>query len=330
MDLVNYKLKREDNITLNWDTYLKLNKDLTNKGINDSHKIIKHWFEYGINENRMYNDKNMELANNWKDINGYLKTNKYKHTNVAFIITACVRNTTHMYYLTNCIHHVRVIYPDIHIYVINDNSRLPLDDLPDYNLDIITSISSGAGELNPYLFILDPRCKHDKLVYIHDTVFIKNNIDSFINRQSEIDFLWYTTTAINNDTFRINNIEILNNLFLYFSNSKISIYNFIKMVKFVGIPYTVKFGCMSVFTKKFMEKIDLVTNLRDVARLFNCRRHRCFFERLLSILHIFIYGKDYGMYNSLCGNIYKHPRPFFNTDLNIFCHMPLVKVWQGR
>jgi hypothetical protein len=330
MNLEHYKLTRKSNITLDWDTYLKLNKDLTNNGINTLYKIIKHWFEYSINENRLYNDKNIELSSNWKDINGYLRTNKYKHTNVAFIITACIRNTTHMYYLTNCIHHIRVIYPDMHIYVINDNSKLSLDDLEGDNVDIIPSLSHRSGELNPYLFILDPRCKHDKLVYIHDTVFIKRNIDSFINRQTEIDFLWYTTTAISNDTFRTDNTQILNNLFLYFGNSKMSIYNFIKMVKIVGIPYTVKFGCMSVFTKRFMEKIDTFTNLRDVSKLFNCRRHRCFFERLLSILHIFIYGKDYGINNSLCGNIYTHPRPFSNTNINIPCLMPLVKVWQGR
>ena len=168
------------------------------------------------------------------------------------------------------------------------------------------------------------------MVYIHDTVFIKKNIDSFINRNTEIDFLWCTNTAINNDTFKTENKEILNNLLLYFSNSKMPIYHFIKMIKEVYIPYNVKFGCMSVFTKRFMEKIDLVTNLRDVAKMFNCRGHRCFFERLLSILHVFIYGRDYNMNNSLCGNIYKHPRPFTNTNINIHCIMPLVKVWQGR
>jgi hypothetical protein len=330
MEFNNYKLDRVNNINIDWDVYLKLNKDISEHGIDTMYKLLKHWFEHGINEHRLYNNNNTKCIEKWGEIKNYLKNNQYKHTNVAFIITASVRNKTHLHYLTNCIRHIRVIYPNIHIYIINDNSVLNINNLANGNIDIIPSLSSGAGELNPYLFVLDPRCKHDKLVYIHDTVFIKRNIDYFINRTSEIDFLWCANTNIDNDIFKPENLNILNSMFLYFSNSKISVHNFINIVKLVKIRYNVKFGCMSVFTKRFMEKVDLVTNFRDVSKLFNCRMNRCFFERLLSFLHIFIYGYDYNSNNNLCGDIFRHPSSFTNTNINILCKTPLVKVWQGR
>jgi hypothetical protein len=233
-------------------------------------------------------------------------------------------------YLKECIKHVRRVYPTVHIYVINDNSTLSINEIYGPNIEIIPALSSRGGEINPYLFILDPRCKHDKLVYIHDSVFIKYKIDNFINMPNEINFLWYALINTNNDTFNAENNEILNKLYVYCGNGKISIGNFIKMLKMKNKFYYVKFGSMSVFTKKFMEKIDLVTNIRQVAHLFNKRGHRCFFERLLSVLYVYIYGAEYNPRLSLCGDIFNFPSRFSNKDINIKTNLPLVKVWQGR
>jgi hypothetical protein len=325
MSFDEYKIKKIDNLEFNWNSYLEMHTDIKNDNF-----ALRNLLCNTINNNIKYNDNNIDLVDKWLNINKYIKHNGYIHKDVAFIITTCVRNMNHLHYLKECIRHIRILYPLFHIYVINDNSVISIDEIKGNNIDIIESIAKGGGEINPYLFILDKRCKHDKLVYIHDTVCIKKNIDYFINRTEDINFIWYDNCSINNDTIREENKNILNNLFFYFSNTKVSIYNYIIMLKYSGIPYNVKFGCMSVFTKQFMIKVDLVTNLIQASELFINRINRSFFERILSIIHVFIYGADYNCRFTLCGNIMNHPKRFTNTNTNIVSNMPLVKMWQGR
>jgi hypothetical protein len=330
MSFNNYAIEKLKNAEIDWQTYIKLNPDLAKAGIVKLPQVIKHWFNHAMNENRIYNEQNQDSSKQWRGIYGYLRNNSYKETRKAFIITTCVRNSTHLLYLKECIKHIRRVYPNMYIYVINDNCVLPITEINGPDIEIIPALSSRGGEINPYLFILDPRCKHDKLVFIHDSVFIKRNIDIFINRNNEINFMWYALTAINNDIFHEENKQILNKFYIYCSNGKISIGNFIKILKSQNKFFYVKFGCMSVFTKKFMEKVDLVTNFREISHLFNKRINRCCFERILSILYVYIYGRDYNPSLSLCGDIFKHPKTFCNKDINIQSPLPLVKVWQGR
>ena len=330
MSFEDYRISKLKNLEINWNVYKSINPDLAKAGISNTQHILRHWFNHAINENRKYNNENKELCEKWREIYNYLRNNYYVSQHTAFIITTCVRNQTHLNYLKECVKHIRNVYPNMYIYVINDNSTLPINQINGPNIEIIPALSLRGGEINPYLFVLDPRCKHDKLVYIHDSVFIKKRIDHFIERRNEINFLWYALSAINNDTFHEENTEILHKLYIYCGNGKITIGNFINMLKAQNKFYYVKFGSMSVFTKKFMEKVDLVTNIRQVAHLFNKRVHRCFFERLLSILYVYIYGNDYNFRLSLCGNIFNFPAAMSNTNINIKTNLPLVKVWQGR
>jgi hypothetical protein len=330
MSFENYRINKFKNLEIDWNKYKILNPDLAKAGIVNTQHVIRHWFNHAINEDRNYTNENKDSCKMWREIYGYLRHNNYVAKSIAFVVSACSRNSIHLNYLKECIKHIRIIYPSIYIYVINDNSTQDVSVIDGPNIEIIPALSPRGGELNPYLFMLDPRCKHDKLIYIHDSVFIKANIDNFINRRNDIDFIWYSLTAINNDTFHTENIDILNNLYIYCGNGKISINNFIKILKSQNKFYYVKFGSMSLFTKRFMEKVDLVTNIREVAHLFNKRVHRCFLERLLSVLYVYIYGNDYNFRISLCGDIFKHPGAFNNTDINVRTQLPLVKIWQGR
>jgi hypothetical protein len=318
---------KKTNITLNWDNYKKNNGDLAHFNFL---QLINHWLIYGKYESRIYNNVNLELSKNWCDISSHLSNNCHKHSDWAFIVTTCVRNKEHLGYLIECIRHIIRIYPNRHIYIINDNSTISIDFIKGKNIEILEPISPKAGELNPYLFAMSDLCKYDKLVYIHDTVMLKKNIDHFINRTEEINFFWHSIHSIHNDTIQIENTHILNNLYLYFSNSKMSIYNYINYININNIQFTVKFGSMSIFTKKFVHKLDLVTNIKDSAKYFTQRINRSFLERLLSIFHIFIYRNDYPITHSLCGNIMNHPSPFSNKNINTKLNIPLLKVWQGR
>lgn len=330
--LKKYTKHKKSIVDIEWDKYLQLNPDLVKANITTPQKVFTHWFNYGIREVRNYSDNNMEAISEWDKISNYLRNNYYIAKSWAFIVTTCVRSETHLSYLKECIKHIRKLYPNTHIYVINDNSSLDINVIKDDEIEIIEAIAPKAGELNPYLFGMDERCKHDKLVYIHDTVFIKKKIDIYIVRNTEIDFLWYDITAIHNDTVRPENAEILNNLRFYFGNGKISAYRYLSMVKDMRIPFSVKFGSMSIFTKSFCEKLDLVTNIKEASKYFKQRVHRCFLERLLSLFHIFIYGNDYLLRNHLCGNIQRHLNSFKNLNINgiIDRKQPFVKVWQGR
>lgn len=330
MSFENYRNNRSNNLEIDWAKYKRINPDLAKAGIINTQHVIRHWFNHAMNENRDFTGENTDMCGPWREIYGYLRNNDYVSKSTAFIVTTCVRSTGHLNYLKECIKHIRNVYPNMHIYVINDNCVLDISVINGPNIEIIQTLSSRGGEINPYLFILDPRCKHDKLVFIHDSVFIKRKIDNFINRRNEINFMWYALSAINNDTFNDENKEILDKLYIYCSNGKMTIKSFINILKAQNKFYYVKFGSMSVFTKKFMEKVDLVTNFREVAHLFTVRVNRCFFERLLSILYVYIYGEDYNFRLCLCGDIFQHPKTFSNTDINVKTSLPLVKVWQGR
>jgi hypothetical protein len=330
--LKKYRENKNSNPDVDWNKYLELNQDLVKANITTAEKVYTHWFNYAIREIRNYSDKNKVAIDDWDKISNYLRNNYYIAKSWAFIVTTCVRSQTHLTYLKECIRHIRRLYPTTHIYVINDNSSINIDVIKDDNLEIIDALARRAGELNPYLFGMDERCKHDKLVYIHDTVFIKKKIDIYIVRNTEIDFLWYDITAIHNDTVRIENADILNNLNVYFSNSKMSIYRYLTMVKQMKIPFSVKFGSMAIFTKSFCEKLDLVTNIKEASKYFKERVHRCFLERLLSFFHVFIYGYDYILRNHICGNIKRHINSFNNVNINAVTDnkQSFVKVWQGR
>lgn len=333
-----FESKKKENNNVNWIVYMANHNDLLKNGVLNPAKAITHWLNHGLYEIRNYGNKNPELIECWGLINRFLRNNFYIHDNSAFIVTTSLRNNIQLKYLIECINNIRNIYEDKFIYIINDNSseQYSNDFLEKIfctikNKLIISSIVQGGGELNPYLFILDPRCNHDKLIYIHDTVFLKSNIDDFIYRKNEIDFFWFAVDCVYFDTNnKKENIEICNNLYFYFGNGKINLHDYFNILKQYNVPFSVKFGSMSVFTKKFMEKVRLATNLTDVAFLFTNRINRSLVERLLTVFVIFIYGSDVSIHSCLCGNIFSHPLNFVNKNPNISYNSPLVKVWQGR
>lgn len=326
--LAEYAEKKKQNDTFDLRTYVLLNTDIRHTN------GARHWALHGRHEARLCalsNAANVEL---WgAAVKPYLRhTQKHGNINAAFVVTTCVRLPVHLMYLTECLKHIRHIYPQMHIYVIDDNSVLDLSGVAqnNTNLEIVPSLVKGGGEINPYLFILDPRCKHDKLIFIHDTVFLKRNIDAFIARRNEIDFLWDCDSALYNDTFVPENEEILHQLFFYSGNTKMSIFTFIHMIR-KHVPFTVKFGAMAAITRQFMQKVALVTNFLDISHFICKRVHRCFFERLISYMVIFIHGQDYCSAHTLCGSITKHPF----EGKNLATHIPkfsacMIKVWQGR
>jgi hypothetical protein len=263
----------------------------------------------------------------------------------AFVITSKITNITHRNLLLECIRHIRIIYPEHTIYLINDNSNpslFPLDELIDYNIELVDSLVKNAGEVNPYLFILDERCKNDKLLYIHDSVMIKNDISDFLtfghksvtidelwlNSEQHFIPIWYSNKYIWDDIFIHQNMDILKSMIFYCSNN-ISLHDLLLNFKKSGYNFLVTFGAMGYFDKQFVEFIRDNTNLFSIVTKFNSRFNRCLFERIISCVYILMYKNIYT--KSICGNINSHPASFKNSELYIKDYNNyFLKVWQGR
>jgi hypothetical protein len=249
----------------------------------------------------------------------------------AFIITTKVGNSKHRCLLIESIRHIRIIYPEHTIYLINDNSNtelFPIDELVDYNVELLDSLVKNGGEINPYLFILDDRCKYDNLFYIHDSVFIKKTIDHFITDPKHFIPIWYSSKYIWYDVFIPQNMDILNNM-IFYGQRDIKLIDLLHSIKTSKNNFLVTFGAMGFFNKKFVEFIRDNTNFFSIVDKFKNRNNRCLFERILSCVYIMLYKQIYN--KSICGDINLHPASFINTDIYINNYEnSFIKVWQGR
>jgi UDP-N-acetylglucosamine 2-epimerase (non-hydrolysing) len=256
------------------------------------------------------------------------------NNDICFIITTKVTNKTQEYLLIECVRHIRLLYTKTTIYVIDDNSNIPIQDnqiLLNYNIEFIDSLAPNGGEINPYLFSLDPRCKHSSIIYIHDSVFIKKSLDVFINTNTNFIPIWHSNKYVWDDVFNPVNKEILSSMVLYYDDLKNyitleSLIDYIKNTK--SINFIVTFGAMSIFHKSFVEYIEKYTNLFSITHLFKDRKNRCLFERILSIIYLWMNRKIYT--TSICNDINDHQNSFNNTNIFIDNDYYFVKVWQGR
>jgi UDP-N-acetylglucosamine 2-epimerase len=254
----------------------------------------------------------------------------------GFIITSKVTNNTQQFLLLESIRHIRSIYPQHTIYLIDDLSMYPLKDNQEIissRVTVIDSIAKGGGEINPYLFSIDPRCKHETLVYLHDSAFLKSSIDSFIS-SSKQSFLpiWYSKKFIWDDVFDPINQSIRNSMIFYSDDLANSVTLNDILLYFKANPklqFVVTFSGMSIFHRSFVQFIKKYTNFFSIIHLFTCRKNRCLFERILSCIYFWIYRGSYT--SSICGDINDHPMSFRNSNVYIDnYHNAFLKVWQGR
>lgn len=254
----------------------------------------------------------------------------------AFVITSKITNNVQNYLLIECIRHIRYFYPQHIIYLIDDQSMYSLKDNQEIissNVSVISSIAKSGGEVNPYLFSLDSRCKHDTLVYLHDSAFIKAPIESFIATCSQ-SFLpiWYSNKFIWDDVFDSINQPIRNSMLFYFDDLTNTITLHDLLVFFKSNPklnFSVTFSGMSIFHRSFVQFIKKYTNFFSIVHLFTSRKNRCLFERILSCIYFWMYRYTYR--SSVCGDINAHPMCFKNSNvyINNF-NSTFLKVWQGR
>jgi hypothetical protein len=265
----------------------------------------------------------------------------------AFIITAKTCNAFQQHLLKECIRHIRVCYPTHTIYILDDNSLVSVRENTfaghqDPNLHIYPALASCAGELNAYLFCVDERCGHTRVVFIHDSVFLKallpfcydNNVVS-LDVHPIFQPFWKATQHVWRDIFIPPNNVILNNMVFFFDSPSCPtkrLFRVLKEFQQGHKGFAVTFGAMGMFNTSFVRFIQARTNLFAIAHLFTLRSHRCLFERIISCL-MYMQQQQIRNDNFLCGDIFDHPAAFSNTNINP-PHSPprpiFIKVWQGR
>ena len=67
-----------------WEYYIENNKDLVDNGINNKKKAIKHWLNYGVNENRKHRflEEEINLVNNKEELNNREELNNIRKKNI--------------------------------------------------------------------------------------------------------------------------------------------------------------------------------------------------------------------------------------------------------
>lgn len=253
----------------------------------------------------------------------------------AFIITASIQNEKQLTYLIKSIRDIKKIYPNVFIYIINDNSENGFSEILNliFNKEdtkVIDSIKNKGGEINPYLFILSPECSYDKLIYLHDSSFLKENIDQYILSTKDITFFYNSDKNILNDVIDPENKLILDLLKFKYLDAELSltdIFNELVFLQSKKYLFDIKFGGMSIFTKTFVQKVSKISNFFDIVDLFKTRKNRSLFERILTIFYDILYDEP-PVY--ICGDITQHLDFGKNLNQELKTGKALTKVWQGR
>lgn len=216
----------------------------------------------------------------------------------GILIPASIRHQNQYDWLNQIIIQLSTLYPSAPVVVIDDGSTSPLN----LNLPNVTVIKpdtyKGAGEMLPYYLLWNNRW-FKKALIIHDNVYLKRQID--IDGINDVRFL---KTAINHrEHWHINLAPITD------YNKKHGIYNhddeildFLKRAYKPDHPFyqhamdiyhdknawVVCFGCQSVITLDFLDRLHKSTDILNVMPLVTTRRERMVMESLMGIACIYM------------------------------------------
>ena len=247
--------------------------------------------------------------------------NNTKVEKLGFIILRNVTNTITNQYWKECFRCIRRFYPTNRILIIDDNSNKQFvtnDELN--NTMIIESEFPKRGEFLPYYYYLRTNfCQ--KVVILHDSIFIKKNIN-FDGMVSDYKFLIHFGKEHINDpgTFQ-SQLKLLKSL----NNANLTtFYNKKDEGSWSGC-----FGSMSVITYDFLKQIDDEFHLTRLIPVITQRIDRCAFERILGCILQYKHRNS-----SLMGHIVNNLD--WSIDFNKYKNhkynfrLPIIKVFTGR
>jgi hypothetical protein len=230
---------------------------------------------------------------------------------LGFIILRHVRDERTGLFWEKSYDCIRKFYIDNPIMIIDDNSNYNFisekKENSLINTIIIKSEYPKRGELLPYIYYLRNKIA-DKVVIIHDSVFINSNINLDCDNYK---FLWEFSSPLFEN--KLNSIKML----LLFGD--IGLINFFNSKNWRGC-----FGVMMIISYNFLRMVNKRYNLIKLVYLVNSRIDRCSLERVLAVIF-----QKYEKNNSILGSIHKYCK-WGGKNFKDYEHLPIIKVWTGR
>lgn len=231
---------------------------------------------------------------------------------VGFIILRCVTNELTNNYWILCYDSIRKIYPDNLIIIIDDNSKKEfITEKELYKTTIINSEYTGRGELLPYYYYLKNKL-FDTAVILHDSVFINEYIDFTVDKYKILWHFEHFWDQIEDET------KIL------------KIFNDDKLLEFHQNKDQWKgcFGGMSVITHDYLSFINSKYEISKLLDHILTRYNRMSFERIIAcLLQINHKNDSYSFFGNIV-EVFKNGNTF--QEIDMYKHLPIVKVWTGR
>ena len=237
-------------------------------------------------------------------------------TRLGFIILRHVNSELTNNYWKESYNCIRKYYPDCKIIIIDDNSKYEFIDEENklINCEIIRSEFPKRGEFLPYYYYYKYKfC--DKVVIIHDSVFIQKYINFLDN--NNVKLLWHFPNRLYDfDEYTQYLIKKLNN-----KDKLLDIY--INDNKWLGC-----FGVMSSIRYDFLRHIVEKYNLFNLINYITLRCHRCCFERIFAIICYAENNQSESYFNNII--------TYMNWGYNFVEYKTkpidrdIIKVWTGR
>ena len=259
---------------------------------------------------------------------------KVDNMTFGFIISRHVNSDLTNKYWNTCVQQLNLIYPNISIIIIDDNSNpLFLKSEHEYNnLTIVQSEYPKCGELLPYYYFYKNHY-FDNAVIIHDSIFFKSIINfNFLEKQQiKVIPLWHFNWAKQENSYNTHRLAsiLTNNSTIINSIGD----NQITLSLNNNNNWSGCFGVQAFINHSFLCLLQNKYKLFNLLKVVKCRADRCCLERLFAIIFYIEYPILYNL-KSLLGAINKYCKwgLTYNDYIqnNINKKLPIIKVWTGR
>lgn len=241
---------------------------------------------------------------------------------LAFIFTRLVNSEHTNKYWIEAYESIRKHYPNNTIIIIDDNSnyghvRLP-PTLKLTNVFIIQSEFPHAGELLSYYYF-SKLPQFTKAIILHDSTFVKQNLDDAINSTTDIKFIWHFPHDWNDASLEkhlINYLKDNTSILRTYDNQEL----------WCGC-----FGVQSIISQSFLANMITKYDLFALLNVITKREQRMAVERIFALLcciekpHLIDEPSLYGRIHDYCPWGYS-----FEKYKQEPLPLPLIKVWTGR
>ena len=260
----------------------------------------------------------------YSEINKIVTTKRI--TKSIFIVTTYLNKPHSETLLKMCVNRIQLFHPECDIIILNDSHHVTINTIFSKSVKIELTKYPRAGELNAYVWACEHKDKYKEYFFIHDSVLL---INRFLIDLEGINFrgIWYASKCINDDTFS----SEIDTIITKFKINNVHVTNKINTIR--QGHGSIVFGSMGVFNSVFLNFLIENTNFLEIVYLFNTRKLRSFFERLIYIILSEFYDVRYFDSYSLCGDIFNHEQAFSTSCMlynNFSNNLYALKIWQGR